>query len=189
MGDQQDGGLGSLLGKANKWLSDQGVTHDDLAKAKADSERWEADKAAERESEGKADREARAGGSQVTMHGTVTGTVSKGLAVQTEREEGSLWVTVECVDAVPLSGGNFAGLTFVIPNYKGPGTYDLGTMDLSGEVYELLLDPAEEGFYWAPDYGPGVVTVSAGEATAEIRFVYQDPGSNRVELEGIIELT
>jgi hypothetical protein len=194
MGDE-GGGLGSLFGKAKKWLADQGVTDEDLAKAKedmakakADSERWESEAAADKEAEARKDREARVGGSHVTLRGAVTGTVGQGLAVQTEREEGLLSVAIECVDPIPLNGGSFAGLTFVIPQYRGPGTYDLGTMDLTGQIYELLLDGVEEGYFWAPEYGPGVVTVSAGEATADVRFVYQDPGSNRIELEGAIEL-
>lgn len=196
MGNQTDGGLGALFGKAKKWLSAQGVTDEDLAKAKedlakakADSERLEADKVADREARARESRAARTGGSHVTLRGAVTGTVDKGLAVQTERDGGSLFVTVECVDPVPLSGGNLAGLSFAIPEYTGSGTYDLSTMDVSGQVYELMLDPAEEGFFWAPEYGPGVVTVSDGESTADIRFVYQDPGSHRTELEGVIELT
>jgi hypothetical protein len=196
MGNADDGGIGSLFGKAKKWLSAQGVTDEDLAhakedlaKAKADSDRREAEEIANRDAQARESRVARTGGSHVTLRGAVSGHVDEGLSVQTERDGGSLFVTVECVDPVPLSGGNLAGLTFAIPQYKGSGTYDLSTMDVSGLIYELMLDPAEEGFYWAPEYGPGVVTVSDGESTADIRFVYQDPGSNRTELEGVIELT
>jgi hypothetical protein len=158
MGNEGDGGLGSLFGKAKKWLSAQGVTDEDLANAKedlatakADSERREAEEVADREAQAREGRVARTGGSHVTLRGAVTGRVDEGLAVQTEREGGSLFVTVECVDPVPLSGGNFAGLSFAVPQYKGSGTYDLSTMDVSGQIYELMFDPAEEGFYWAPE--------------------------------------
>ena len=188
MGEKEEGGLRSLLGKANKWLSEQGVTKEDLEKAKADRERWDAEEVAAKESEARVDRTARAGDSHVTLRGVVEGTVDAGLAVQTEREEGSLLVTVEPVDPVPLRGGSFAGLTFAVPNYSGPGTYDLSTVDVGSQTYELMLEGAEEGFYWSAPYGPGVVKVSADESTADIRFTYQDPGSNRVELEGVIRL-
>jgi hypothetical protein len=190
VGDKDGGGLGALFQKAEKWLRDQGVTKEDLAKAKADSERWEAEAAEARDTEAREDRQRRAGTSHVTLRGVVEGTADSGLAVQTEREGGSLSVTVECVDPVPLRGGSFVGLSFVIPRYTGPGTYDLGTMDVTGQIYELSLDGVDsEGFYWAPDYGPGVVTVSAGEASADVRFTYQDPGSNRIELEGVLDLS
>lgn len=189
MGEKDEGGLSSLFGKVNKWLSDQGVTKEDLEKAKADRERWDAEEAAAKESDARQDRTARTGDSHVALRGKVEGTVDAGLAVQTERDAGSLLVTVEPVDPVPLRGGSFAGLTFAVPNYTGPGTYDLSTVDVGSQIYELMLDPAEEGFYWSAPYGPGVVKVSADEATADIRFTYQEPGSNRIELEGVIRLT
>jgi hypothetical protein len=193
---EEGGGLGSLFGKAKKWLSDQGITDEDLAKAKedmtkakADQERWEAEAAAEKDADARADREARAGTSHVTLRGAVTGSVGQGMAVQTDQEDEALFVTVECVDPVPLDGGSFAGLNFGIPQYKGPGTYDLSTMDVTGLTYELLLDGVDEGFFWAPEYGQGVVTVSTGGSTAEVRFAFQDPGSRRIELEGTIGLS
>jgi hypothetical protein len=190
MGDKEEGGLlGGFLGKAEKWLEDQGVSHDDLEKYKRDSERSEAEATAQKEAGAKEDRQARAGSSHVTLSGVVTGSVNAGMAVQTEREDGALSVTVECVDPVPLQGGrSFAGLSFVIPDYKGAGTYDLGKMDTSGQTYELMLDPVDEGFFWTDEYGPGVVKVAAGESAADVHFVYRNPGSNQVELEGVIEL-
>lgn len=189
MGDKEEGGMmGGLLGKAEKWLEDQGVTHGDLEKYEQDTERAEAERTAEKEAEAKEDRVARAGSSKVTLSGTVSGTVDSGMAVTKERDGETLFVTVECVDPVPLKGGNFGGLSFVIPKYSGAGTYDLAKMDTGAQTYELLIVPVEEGFYWTAEYGPGVVKVASGEGSAEVRFAYRDPGSNQIDLEGVIDL-
>jgi hypothetical protein len=124
----------------------------------------------------------------VTLRGRVNGTVDSGLAASTERDGDQLVVTVEPVDPVSLDGGTFAGFTFAIPDYTGPGTYDLGTEDRPGLLYELYLDGAEEGYFWAREYGPGIVTVSDGGTTMEARFAFRDPGSNQIDLEGTIKL-
>jgi hypothetical protein len=55
--------------------------------------------------------------------------------------------------------------------------------------FELWLEEAQEGYYWAPEYGPGIVTISGDEKTMDVQFVYQDPGSNRIELEGRVRLS
>jgi hypothetical protein len=188
MGDKDEGGLASLLGKAEQWLKDQGVTKEALEKAKADNERWESEEAQEKQVKQRADRSARAGDSRVTLKGAVNGTVDSGLSAQTEEDGDQLVVTVEPVDPVSLAGGTFAGFTFAIPGYSGDGTYDLGTADLSGMMYELWLEGSDEGFFWAPEYGPGIVNVSTGGTTMEVHFVFRDPGSNQVDLEGTVRL-
>jgi hypothetical protein len=189
MGEKDEGGgFAGLLGKAEQWLKDQGVTHEELEKAKARQEAWDAQGAAEDKAEQRADRSARVGDSRVTLTGTVNATVDSGLAAQTEREGDQLFITVEAVDPIPVEGGTFAGFSYGIPGYTGPGTYDLGTADLSGLTYELMLDRGGEGFYWAPEYGPGIVTVSSDEKTMDVHFVFQDPGSNKVDLQGTVRL-
>jgi hypothetical protein len=189
MGDKDQGGLAGLFGKAEKWLRQQGVTHEDLEKAKADREALDAQEAAEKQAGERLDRSTRAGDSTVTLRGAVNGTVDSGLAAKVEQEDDQLVVTVEAVDPVPVEGGAFAGFTFAIPSYTGPGTYDLGTSDQSGLMYELWLEPAEEGFFWAREYGPGIVTVSDGGKTMQVHFVYQDPSSKKVDLEGTVRLS
>jgi hypothetical protein len=188
MGEDKGGGLGGFLEKANQWLKDQGVSHEDLEKAKAQQEQWEAEATQERDETAHADRQARAGDSTVTLTGFVSGTVDHGMAVTTEKEDGVLFVNVEAVDPVPLNGGGFVGFSFSLPGYHGAGTYDLATLDTSGQTYELMLDSAEEGFYWAAEYGPGIVTVAEGEATADVRFTYNDPGSHEIKLQGTVHL-
>jgi hypothetical protein len=54
-------------------------------------------------------------------------------------------------------------------------------------MYELWLG-SEEGFFWAPEYGPGVVTVAEDGKSMQVNFVFQDPGSNQVDLEGTVKL-
>lgn len=188
MGDKEEGGFMGLLGKANKWLQDQGVTKEDLEKAKAEHDRMEAEEAATKEAAQRADRAANAGASQVSLSGKVNGSVSSGLSAKTERDGDSLFVTIESVDPVPLDGGGFMGFTFSIPGYHGDGTYDLGTTNDSGMSYELWLDNAEEGFFWAREYGPGIVTVSDGGKTMQVHFVFRDPGSNQIDVEGTVRL-
>jgi hypothetical protein len=189
VGDKDEGGFAGLLGKAQKWLSDQGVTKEDLEKAKADAEAREVEQAETRQAEERAHRSAAVGDTQVTLRGAVNGTVGSGLAAKTEQDGDQLVVTVEPVDPVSLDGGAFAGFTFAIPRYSGPGTYDLGTSDQPGMLYELWLEPAAEGFFWAREYGPGVVTVSDGGNAMEVHFVYRDPGGSQVDLEGTVKLS
>src|SRR5213593_2486965 len=180
MGDKDEGGLSSLLGKAEKWLEDQGVTKEALEKAKADHDAQEADEAEDREAGERADRASNVGGSRVTLRGAVDAAVESGLAARSERQDDVLVVTVEPVDPVPLAGGTFAGFTFGLPAGAGPGTHDLGTTEVSSMQYELWLEEAQEGYFWAPEYGPGIVTISGDGKTMDVHFVYQDPGSNRI---------
>jgi hypothetical protein len=187
MGEKGEGGLMSFLGKAEKWLEDQGVTKEDLEKAKADSEAREAEQAETREAEQRADRSEHVGNSRVTLRGMVKGTIDSGLSVQTEKDGDALFVTVESVDPVPLDGGAFTGFSFAIPGYHGAGTYELG--DTLGLTYELSLQESQEGFFWAADYGPGVVTVEDGGKTMQASFVFRDPGSNQIDLEATVQLS
>jgi hypothetical protein len=189
MSEQDKGGLSSFLGKAEKWLEDQGVTKEDLEKARADHDAREADEAEDRVAEERAGRASSVGDSRVTLRGAVNGAVESGLAARTERDDDVLTVTVEPVDPVPLAGGTFAGFTFCVPAGAGPGTHDLGTTDVSSMQYELWLKESQEGYFWAPEYGPGIVTISADGKTMDVQFVYQDPGSHRIELEGTVRLS
>jgi hypothetical protein len=188
MSDREEGGLSSLLGKAEKWLEDQGVTKEVLEKARADHDAREADEAEDRAAGERADRASSVGHSRVTLRGAVNGAVDSGLAARTEREDDVLTVTVEPVDPVPLAGGTFTGFTFAVPAGAGPGTHDLGTTDVSSMQYELWLEEAQEGYFWTPEYGPGIVTISGDGKTMDVQFVFQDPGSNRIELEGTVSL-
>jgi hypothetical protein len=220
MAAKDEGTFGSLFGKAKKWVENELVTSGDPMKDHGRSEanegleadmRLEAQRARDRaladvivpgrgkqahtEQEGReaARRETRAasvGSSRLTLRGIVEGAIDTGLAVRTERTNGTLLVTVEPLDPVPLRGGSFAGLAFAVPGYAGPGTYDLGRVEHDDPlVFELRLDGVDsEGFFWSPSYGPGVVTMP-NDDVADIHFVYEDPGSNRVEVEGAIILT
>lgn len=188
MGDKGGEGLMSFLGKAEKWLEDQGVTKEALEKAKADSEAREADQAAAHEAQEHENRAAHAGDSQVTLRGMVSGSIASGLSVQTEQDGDQLFVTVESVDPVPLDGGTFTGFTFAIPGYHGAGHYDLGTSDQPGLTYELWIQESQEGFFWAPEYGPGFVNVEADAKTMAVSLVFRDPGDNQIDLEATVRV-
>ncbi|HYI16139.1 MAG TPA: hypothetical protein VEX37_12160, partial [Thermomicrobiales bacterium] len=54
-----------------------------------------------------------------------------------------------------------------VPNYVGVGTYDLNSLEEQLRLetwdplwFQLTIDTDEDGLYWSPDYGRGVVTVS-----------------------------
>jgi hypothetical protein len=188
MEEKGEGGLMSFLGKAEKWLEDQGVTTEDLEKAKADSEAREAEQADARETDQREQRSAHVGNSRVTLSGMVKGSIDTGLSATTEEDGGQLFVTVESVDPVSLEGGTFTGFTFAIPGYHGPGTYDLGASEQPGLPYELWLQESQEGFFWTGEYGPGIVVVKADGKTMQVSFVFRDPGSNQVELEATVRL-
>lgn len=189
MSDTEEGGLSSLLGKAEKWLEDQGVTKEALEKARADHDAQEAAAAEDRDAGERAARSAGAGDSRVTLHGAVNGAIESGLSATSERQDDMLAITVEPVDPVPLEGGTFAGFTFALPAGAGSGKHDLGTTDVSSMSYELWLQESQEGYFWAPEYGPGIVTISGDARTMDVQFVYQDPGSHRIELHGTVRLS
>ena len=189
MGEKGEGGLTSFLGKAEKWLEDQGVTKEALEKAKADSEAREAEEAETRQAEERADRSEHVGDSRVTLRGMVKGSIDTGLSAKTEEDGDLLIVTVESVDPVSVEGGTFTGFTFAIPGYHGAGTYDLGTAEQPGLPYELWMQESQEGFFWTREYGPGVVTVEADGKTMQVSFVFRDPGSNQIDLEAMVRLT
>jgi hypothetical protein len=180
--------LTSFLGKAEKWLEDQGVTKEALQKAKADSEAMETEQAEQQEAEQRDQRSAHVGESRVTLRGTVKGTIDSGLSAHSEMDGDQLFVTVESVDPVALEGGTFTGFTFAIPGYHGLGTYDLSMMDLPGSSYELWIQESQEGFFWAREYGHGTVTVEADGTTMQAAFAFRDPGGNQVDLEATVRL-
>lgn len=216
MTDEEKPGLGSLFGKAKKWLENEvkrsgdreeqeGIEQDmrqeaeqmrDDAIVEAILPGLQERKTAAAAAKEAADREDRVSrvveGSRLTLQGTVEGTVESGLAVKVDREDGWLVVNVDTVDPVPLQGGTFTGLGFAVPLYTGPGRYDLANAEsvegMDFTLFMLGLAEDNEGYLWHPTYGAGVVTVREGETAAEIQFVYKTAGAERIEVTGTVAL-
>jgi hypothetical protein len=137
--------------------------------------------------EHRAERLARSGESSVELSGYVTGSAAA-LAVEpyASEETGSLHVTVEAVDPVPMQGGTFVGFLFTIPGYDGDGTYSLVDDDIDGSQYELFLAEENEGWGFHPTHGPGTIVVTDG--IADVQLTIGSSGSDLIQLRGRILL-
>jgi hypothetical protein len=217
-----EGGIGSLFGKAAKWLENatkqsegkgdattaeeqdalQEGMKDDLQQLKDDGtidriaaevEEKKAADAAAAEAASHADRESRAagGGTHLVLAGEVSATLDSGLAVDVDREDGALWVNIEPVDPIEVQGGTFTGIGFGVPQYHGPGSYDIATVpenEVDYTLFTIAMGDQSEGYLWHPSYGPGTVTVSPDESSADIHFLYQSPGGGQVDVTGTVSL-
>jgi hypothetical protein len=170
---------------------------------KAEIDRWhvratreEADRAQRRREERLAKPTAAV---RIRLAGTVTGTIEQDMAltVTTETDasgEEVMVVVVEPVDPIALAGHVFEGFSVAVPEYTGPGRYDLNALaDLDAfrgwdpAWFELLVDPdVSEGWRWRPEHGPAAVEVTDGERTIEVAVVFQEPTGDRIELTATI---
>ena len=144
--------------------------------------------AAERAERERNERLSRVTTSAVSLSGAVTG-VAEGLAVESYASEdtGSLHVTVECVDPVPMQGGTFVGFLFTIPGYTGDGSYPLVDHDeFDALQYELYLVEENEGWAFHPSYGPGTIVVTDG--SADVQLTIGGAGSELIRLHARVEL-
>jgi len=89
-------------------------------------------------------------------------------------------------DAVPLLAGQpLVGWRLVVPDYDGPGTYDLAAIvrrrEESGGYVEytdwcLGLGGWDEPLYWGPDTGPATVEVAEDERSIVVRMAVEGAG-------------
>jgi hypothetical protein len=166
---------------------------------KAEIDRWhvqatreEADRAQRR----REDRLAKPTGAvRVRLGGAVTGTIQQDMAltVSTATDasgEEVMVLVVEPVDPIALAGHVFEGFSVAVPEYTGPGHYDLNALaDLDAfrgwdpNWFQLYLDPdVTEAWRWRPEFGPASVEVAGGERSIEVAVVFQEPAGDRVEL-------
>jgi hypothetical protein len=146
----------------------------------------------ERQEAAAAEREARARDevlglplANVTIHtrGVVTESGSGPLPTRVTRDQDLLVEVLVLDDLAPQLGSTpFYGCGLRIPNYQGPGTYDLVTIarhaEATGNEFEYFdwhidVGSRDEAFYWTPDVGPGVIEVAPGERSINAQLMTQ----------------
>jgi hypothetical protein len=106
----------------------------------------------------------------LSLTGDLTGSLSANVPLRMDMpyEPGdALTIDLEPLEPVEFSGHQFLGLLFAVPDYNRPGTYDLTEIEaLLRETtwdplwFQLSIDTTDEGFFWSPDYGRAIITVS-----------------------------
>jgi hypothetical protein len=164
-----------------------------------DIERRTEEGKAERARQARADLEGRERAAvRMVISGDVSGSFEGALPVSVDRPEEAgqaLTVELEPLDPIVLGGRSFLYFNFAIPDYHGPGLYDLSAMaqgdrgdEIDYSLFTLALDQDDEPFYWTPDYGPGTIDVGADARTLRVKLAMEDPGSARVTVDAAVEL-
>jgi hypothetical protein len=139
---------------------------------------------AEREAKQRAAREASfSEASWVQLTGEVSGRV-EGLSVRRDVWEDSELIALEPVDPVPLVGGSFGVVTFVIPRGFAVGRHDLAETYTDSEGFELYVR-TDEPYYWAPEFGPGWVNHNPN-GSLRFEMTMENAGSGRVVVSGLV---
>lgn len=150
-----------------------------------------------REQQRRAEHEARARVPvSLTLTGNVVGTLNAEVPIRVDlpHEPGDpLTIDLEPLAPLPVGGHTFLGLLFAVPEYFGPGTYDLVTIEdrLRLETwdplwFQLTLDTTDDGLYWSPDYGPGTIVVTGSEI--ELRLSMSNGNGTSVGVDARIQL-
>jgi hypothetical protein len=135
---------------------------------------------------------------RLVISGDVSGSFEGALPVTVDRPEETgqaLSVELEPLDPIVLGGRSFLYFNFAIPDYHGPGRYDLSTIaqgDKGDEIdysqFTLALDQDDEPFYWTADYGPGTIEVGADARALRVKLAMEDAGSARIMVDAAVEL-
>lgn len=165
----------------------------------AGMERYKEEQASREIERRRAEHEARPrADAQIHLTGDVTGFLAERMPVTLNHpEEAGLALALEIAplhDAA-IGGRPFQSFSFAIPGYAGAGRYDLsaiaeadGTDDWDPYWFQLVLDSADEPFYWVPDYGRGLIVVEADERTITVSLSMENPGSERVQISATVTL-
>jgi hypothetical protein len=135
---------------------------------------------------------------RLVISGDVSGSFEGALPVTVDRPEEAgqaLAVRLEPLDPIVLGGRSLLYFTFAIPDYHGPGLYDLSAIahgdkgdEIDYSLFMLALDQDDEPFYWSPDYGPGTIDVGADARTLRVKLAMEDAGSARIMVDAAVEL-
>ncbi len=106
----------------------------------------------------------------LTLAGHVSGTIEAEIPIRIgmPSEPGdAMTIDLEPLEPLAIGGHSFLGLLFAVPAYDGEGTYDLNALEERLRLdswdplwFQLTIDTTDDGLYWSPDYGRGVVSVS-----------------------------
>ncbi|MGH9246996.1 MAG: hypothetical protein ACRD29_22295 [Acidimicrobiales bacterium] len=133
------------------------------------------------------------------LRGLVEATIVQDMAVTLERCPSSrvLAVAVVPIDPIAIEGHIFEGFTVAVPDYRGPGMYDLAAVgvvaadDQSPDARQTtcslgLDDGRHPQWRWRSDLGPVATTVGEAERTLEARLVFESSAGELVDLEATI---
>lgn len=106
----------------------------------------------------------------LTLSGDVSGSIETEIPmlVHPPAEPGdALTIDLEPLEPLQIGGHTFLGLLLAVPEYAGPGSYDLTAIEERLRLeswdplwFQLTIDTTDDGLYWSPDYGPGTVIVT-----------------------------
>lgn len=111
------------------------------------------------------------------------------LPTRIERHGDDLRIEVIALpDAAPrLNRLPFHGCQLLVPEYRGPGSYDVAATarrrEAQGDPYDYLdwsvaLGSLDEAYYWTPDIGPAVIEVAPDERSVRARLSMQGAGGD-----------
>lgn len=133
---------------------------------------------------------------RLTMSGELSGSVTTSAPVditwpEAGDENPELVVDLELPEPVPAGSDTFAQLTLTVPQYRGPGRYDLARMwaqveagglaewDLVCTTLRVREESTDLDPCWAPGEGPGLIDVTPTSLTFDLAMV-SAAGSSRV---------
>ncbi len=110
------------------------------------------------------------------------------LPIRIERDDDFRLEVITLDDAVPYLGRQpFYGCQLRIPDYAGPGSYDLAQMarraEAAGDPYDYVdwffaLGSLDEGYFWTPETGPALVEIAPDERSIRARMSMQGAGGD-----------
>jgi hypothetical protein len=127
----------------------------------------------------------------LSLTGDLCGSLSTNIPARFEMpvEPGAaLTIDLEPLEPIEFNGHQSLGLLLAVPNYSGPGTYDLTEIEarLRDDTwdplwFQLSIDTTDEGFFWSPDYGRATITVT--DASVHLKM----PMSNANGIDVIVD--
>ncbi len=110
------------------------------------------------------------------------------LPIRIDRRSGLSLEVLALDDAVPrLNRQPFYGCQLLVPDYAGPGSYDIADIarrrEAAGEPYDYVdwsvaIGSRDEAYYWTPEIGPAVIEVGPHEQSIRARLSMQGAGGD-----------
>lgn len=129
---------------------------------------------------------------QASFGGVIAGQVRQQMPIVVnwpDENVDAVIVQIKPLDPIRVETRSFNGLDFAIPNFQGPGHYDLSALyQRDGESwdpfwFQLFLDSYDEPFYWVPEYGAGTVDVGPDGRTVRLHLPMENAGSERLTVD------
>lgn len=150
-----------------------------------------------REQQRRAEHEARPRvPTTLSLSGAVSGTVETDIPLLVHRPSqpgDALTINLEPLEPIQIGGHEFFGILLAVPEFAGPGTYDLNAIEERLRLdswdplwFQLTIDTTDDGLYWSPDYGPGTITVT--DTSIQLQMPMSNGNGIDVQLDALIRL-